>query len=407
MFLERLTLRGFRNYREATVQFAPGGAYITGANGSGKTNLLEAIYYLANQVSFRTSRREELQGWQAAQCMVGAVVTARGQQRQSELAVRFGSGGRRLYLQGKEIRDLRRFMEHFAAVVFHPGTLQVLKGGPAGRRYFVDRGVASLQPAYAQVSQKLQRALKQRNALLRSQASRTSETLATWTERFVDLAILVTRYRQEHVSRVNRTLAELVRHLGEDLGTLSIAYRPAVLAKCEAQEQQDILGAPDRQEQLRQRFFDAARRLRQAEEAMGQTLFGPQRDDFVIHYRGRDSRGYASQGEQRLAAFLLVASLALAIHQQRGYRPVVLLDDVVSELDERNRMVVFDFLKTHAFQVFISDVEERPLYRDLSPLTSLRVRQIGGQAEIHSGAAGSGTSSASGQGTTDDENREG
>lgn len=382
MLLERLTLRGFRNYQETTVQFAPGGAYITGANGSGKTNLLEAIYYLANHVSFRTSRREELQGWHAAQCMLSAVVLDRGQQRQSELAVRFGPGGRRLYLHGKETRDLGRFMAHFAAVVFHPGSLQVIKGGPAGRRYFIDRGVASLQPAYAQVSQELQRTLKQRNALLRSQAAGRSQTLATWTERFVETAIRVTRYRQEHVRRLNSTLARLVQYLGEDLGTLGLTYIPAVLAKCAAEECQDILTGPEPEARLRQRFVAAAQRLRRAEEAMGQTLFGPQRDDFVIRYRGRDSRGYASQGEQRLAAFLLVAALATAIHQHRGHRPVVLLDDVVSELDERNRMVVFDFLKTHAFQVFISDVEERPLYRDLSPLTPLRVRQVHGHAEL-------------------------
>jgi DNA replication and repair protein RecF len=124
---------------------------------------------------------------------------------------------------------------------------------------------------------------------------------------------------------------------------------------------------------------------------MGQTLFGPQRDDFVIRFQGRESRGYASQGEQRLAAFLLVAALAINIHQQRGHRPVVLLDDVVSELDERHRMVIFDFLKTHAFQVFITDVEERPLYRDLSPLTPLRVRQVNGRAELRSAAPGEST----------------
>ena len=118
---------------------------------------------------------------------------------------------------------------------------------------------------------------------------------------------------------------------------------------------------------------------------MGQTLFGPQRDDFLIRFRGRESRGYASQGEQRLSAFLLVAALALEIRQQRGHHPVVLLDDVISELDERNRRVIFDFLHAHDFQIFITDVEDRPQYRDLSALTSLHVRQLGGWADIQHG----------------------
>lgn len=382
MLLERLTLRRFRNYGDLTVEFAPGGAYITGANGSGKTNLLEAIYYLANQLSFRTTRREELQGWGASQCVVGATVLARELQRQSELTLQLTQSERRLFVNGKETRDLRKFMSHFAAVAFHPGTINVIKGGPAARRLLVDRGLLSLHPEYARTSQELQRALKQRNALLRSTAANSAANLAVWTESFIATAVSITRRRTAHVARLNRTLAELVQRLGEDLGSLTIDYRPAVLAHCSAQERAEMLALQDTDEPLRGRFVAAAQRLRRAEEAVGQTLFGPQRDDFVIRYQQRESRGYASQGEQRLAAFLLVAALAINIHQERGYRPVVLLDDVVSELDERNRMVVFDFLKTHAFQVFITDVEERPLYRDLSPLTPLRVRQVNGHAEL-------------------------
>lgn len=382
MLIERLTLRHFRNYEETTIVFPSEGAYITGANGSGKTNLLEAIYYLANLVSFRTSRREELQGWGVAACMIGAMVVDRGMQRRHELIIRLTRGGRRLYVNGKETRDVQKFLRCFASVAFHPGTIHVLKGGPAGRRYLVDRGIVSLRPDYAPVMQDFQRALRQRNALLRSSTYNASATLATWTEHFVDLAVRVAGYRQQHVEQLNETLDELVRGLGADLGTVTLEYQPTVLAKCSPQERQEILTCCDGGIHLRQRFLAEAERLRHAEEATGQTLFGPQRDDCVIRYRGRESRGYASQGEQRLAAFLLVAALAIDIHRQRGHRPVVLLDDVVSELDERNRMVVFDFLKTYAFQVFITDVEERPLYRDISSLMSLPMRQVDAKAEI-------------------------
>lgn len=382
MLIESLTLRHFRNYEEVTIPFAAGGAYITGANGSGKTNLLEAIYFLANQTSFRTSRREELQGWNASQCAISATIKERETERYSELAIRLGQQGRRLYLNGKETRDLQRFAAHFAAVAFHPGSMQIIKGGPAGRRYLVDRGIASLLPEFLPVNQKFQRALKQRNALIRSLANELSTTLATWNEHFIQLAISLTHYRRDHIVRLNRTLTELVKSLGDDLGTLVLDYRPAVLAKCSAEERQAVLMDDESGLQLQQRFIAEAERLRRAEEAVGQTLFGPQRDDFVIRYSDRESRGYASQGEQRLAAFLLIAALAIDIHRYRGHRPVVLLDDVVSELDERNRMVIFDFLKTHEFQVFITDVEERLVYRGVSPLTSLRVRQVDGYAKL-------------------------
>jgi len=144
MRIDRLTLRSFRNYRDTTVTFPAAGAYITGANGSGKTNLLEAIYFLANQTSFRTTNREELQGWGASQCVVDALVTAPELQRQSELAIALSPRGRRLVINGKETKDSHKFATYFAAVAFHPGTLNVIKGGPAGRRLLVDRGIASL-----------------------------------------------------------------------------------------------------------------------------------------------------------------------------------------------------------------------------------------------------------------------
>lgn len=380
MYIERLVLRHFRNYKEATLEFAPGGAYISGANGSGKTNILESIYYLANHASFRTTRREELQTWNVSHSAVYARVMQRETGRQSELAMHLTPSGRRLFLNGKETRDVRRFTSEIAAVAFHPGTMNVIKGGPAGRRYLVDRGIFSLQPEFGQRSQHFQRALKQRNALLRRKTSGYAASLATWTEHFIEASIQLMLDRQAHVERLNRALEALVEVLGKkDVGLVSLQYQPAIFAKCNSSD--EILAAWEDEKRLRERCFAESQRLQQAEAAMGQTLFGPQRDDFTIRFRGRESRGYASQGEQRLAAFLLIAALAIEIRQQRGHHPVMLLDDVISELDARNRQVIFDFLKAHAFQVLITDVEAQPQSHDLGALTSLQVCQVGGWAD--------------------------
>lgn len=389
MYIERLVLRHFRNYKETTLAFAPGGAYISGANGSGKTNILESIYYLANHASFRTTRREELQTWNVSQSAVYARVVQRETGRQSELAIHLTPSGRRLFVNGKETRDLRRFTSEIAAVAFHPGTMNVIKGGPAGRRYLVDRGIFSLQPEFGQTSQQFQRALKQRNALLRRKTSGDASSLATWTEHFVELSVQLMLDRQAHVERLNRALEKLVEALGNDVGLVSLQYKPAIFAKCDSSD--DMLAAWQDEKRLRERCFAESQRLQHAEEAMGQALFGPQRDDFTIRFRGRESRGYASQGEQRLAAFLLIAALAIEIRQQRGHHPVILLDDVISELDARNRQVIFDFLKAYAFQVLITDVEARPQSHDLGLLKSLRVRQVGGWADVSEGAEAQGS----------------
>ena len=381
MLLEKLTLHRFRSYHDIDLVFPSAGAYITGLNGSGKTNLLEAIFFLANLASFRTHNREELRNWEAAQGIVKAMVADRHVERQSELAVQLSTGARRLWLNGKETRDTREFTSRFTAVAFHPGTLQVIRGGPAGRRYLIDRGIASLHPGFIRISQDFQHVLKQRNSLLRSPAD--AGTLAVWTERFITAAIQLMRARWQHTELLNSILAtELLQDLGSDIGTLSLDYRPAILAKCSPQQYERLLPTNGTDEPLREHFLAEAQRLQHAETAMGQTLFGPQRDDISITFRGRESRGYASQGQQRLVAFLLVAALALGIQRQRGHRPVMLLDDIVSELDARNRKIIFTFLKTHAFQTFITATEEREQLDDLNSLAHFQVQRLNGQTTL-------------------------
>ena len=381
MLLEKLTLHRFRSYHDIDLVFPSAGAYITGLNGSGKTNLLEAIFFLANLASFRTHNREELRNWEAAQGIVKATVADRHVERQSELAVQLSTGARRLWLNGKETRDTREFTSRFTAVAFHPGTLQVIRGGPAGRRYLIDRGIASLHPGFVRISQDFQHVLKQRNSLLRSPAD--AGTLAVWTERFITAAIQLMRARWQHTELLNSILAtELLQDLGSDIGTLSLDYRPAILAKCSPQQYERLLPTNGTDEPLREHFLAEAQRLQHAETAMGQTLFGPQRDDISITFRGRESRGYASQGQQRLVAFLLVAALALGIQHQRGHRPVMLLDDIVSELDARNREIIFTFLKTHAFQTFITATEEREQPDDLNSLAHFQVQRLNGRTTL-------------------------
>ncbi|MDE0207082.1 MAG: DNA replication and repair protein RecF, partial [Candidatus Tectomicrobia bacterium] len=345
MLLERLTLNRFRSYHDLELAFPAAGAYVSGHNGSGKTNLLEAIFFLANLSSFRTNAREELRNWDAPQGVLRATVADRHAERQSELGVQLSANSRRLWLNGKETRDAREFASRFTAVAFHPGMLQIIRGGPAARRYLIDRGIASLRPAFAQVSQEFQHVLKQRNSLLRG--AMDGGTLAVWTERFVKIAIQLMKARWAHTHALNATLAnDLLPDLGSDIGALSLDYRPAVLAKRPRQQWESLLSDIGADSPLEEHFLAEARRLKDAETAMGQTLFGPQRDDVAINFRGKESRGYASQGQQRLVIFLLVAALALGIQRERGHRPVMLLDDVVSELDARNREVIFDFLKT-------------------------------------------------------------
>ena len=208
-------------------------------------------------------------------------------QQQSDVAVQLIPSGRRLLLNGKETKDVRRFTAHIAAVAFHPGTMNVIKGGPAGRRYLVDRGIYSLQPEFGQLSQQFQRTLKQRNALLRNEAQHASSNLGVWTDHFIEAAVRLMQYRQAHIECLNAALSELSQALGEDIGSVSLEYRPAIFAKLAACE--DMAAVWEDETRLQEQCRAEAQRLQRAEEAMGQTMFGPQRDDCVIRFGGRES----------------------------------------------------------------------------------------------------------------------
>ena len=195
------------------------------------------------------------------------------------------------------------------------------------------------------------------------------------------------RARWRHVELLNRILsADLLHELGSDIGSLSLDYRPAILAKCSAQQHERLSSTNDADVSLREHFLAEAQRLQHAETAMGQTLFGPQRDDIAITFRGKESRGYASQGQQRVVVFLLVAALAIGIQRQRGHRPVMLLDDIVSELDTRNREIIFSFLKTHTFQTFITATEERGQFGDLNSFAHFHMRRLNDQTTLRDNA---------------------
>ena len=171
------------------------------------------------------------------------------------------------------------------------------------------------------------------------------------------------RARWEHAHVLNSTLSnELLPGLGSDIGTLSLGYRPAVLAKCATEQYERLASNIHADSPLQGHLLAEARRLKDAEAAMGQTLFGPQRDDIEINFRGKESRGYASQGQQRLVIFLLVAALALSIQRERGHRPVMLLDDVVSELDARNREL-FRFPENSCLANFYNHYRSAPAFQ--------------------------------------------
>jgi len=335
-----LELRDFRVHEE--LSFSPDAAVnlLVGDNGSGKTSVLEAIGYLATLRSFRRSP-------DAAMVRVGAeAAVVRGEFRGNVSTVKVeienpAEGRRRVLLDGKAVRSRSEVAEHVDVVAFLPDDLDLVKRGPAYRREWMDDLAVMLWPRAASEQQDLERAVRQRNALLKKEGRRTDlPTLDVWDQRISALGGAVLRRRLEALDLARPHLASVHSRLAGQGEALSWEYRSSVEGVASTADDLEALMAA------------ALAAVRPADMERRVTTVGPHRDDLELSLGGRDVRTRASQGEQRSVALglrLLAATLSV---DHRGVAPVVLLDDVFSELDpDRGRRLV-ELLP--AGQVFIT-----------------------------------------------------
>ena len=327
MRVERVQAASFRCYARLECAPGPGLTAIVGPNGAGKTSLLEAVHFglLAWTPRTHDDPRVLRDGDEAARVVVRTQVAGRS----IESAVGYRPGEpKRISLDGAPQRSGEALARTFAVLVFTPDRLAVVKGAPALRRAYVDRASARLWPRYARLAADYGHVLAQRNALLRrARAGAASlDGLDVWDAQLAQLGAEVCAVRTRFVAGVGVPFAEHLARLGGAAEDPSLAYRPS---------------GPTDEDGLREALL--ARRRRDAERAA--TGVGPHLDDIVFRDRGRDVRAFGSQGEQRSAVLALLLAEADLVHAERGLRPLLLLDDVASELDEDRRARLLDAVR--------------------------------------------------------------
>ena len=339
-----LTLRDFRSYEDAAVSLGPGLTVVSGPNGAGKTNLLEAIYFGAVGRSPRTTNERELVRFGATTARV--VLRSEADDGPHEISVGFEPGQpKRLRVDGAAVERLLDAPERPLVSVFLPDRLDLIKGAPVLRRAHVDQLVAALWPSRVQTRRSYMQALAQRNALIariRSGAGSLA-SLPSWDGQLAEHGIALMRDRSAAVQSV----ADRCRRIGEQLGLdaeLEVAYRPRSAAP----------DAPGLREELASRV--------QQDLDRGFTGHGPHRDELVSRLGGRDLRAFGSQGQQRLGLLALLIAEREAIAEQRGAPPLMLLDDVMSELDGIRRRALIELLRADGGQSVITttDLEHVP-----------------------------------------------
>lgn len=346
MTVKTLCLSGFRNLTDSVFSPCAGINVLYGENAQGKTNLIEALWLCTGSKSFRGAKDAEMIRLGQKNGRLEMAFEANGREQQIGLAL---DGGRKARLNGVALESPARLAGEFCAVIFSPEHLGLIKDGPAPRRKFIDAAICQLMPRHAPAAAEYQRILFQRNALLKDipQHSELIDTLDIWDERLARAGAVMVFTRLRYLRRLAPAAASIyggIAHGGEELG---LAY--------ESSEHVDYACPLEDTAAAHRILTESLRRamtsLRASDIDAGYTHAGPHRDDLAVTVNGLSARSFASQGQQRSAALALKLAEAAVLREQRGEAPVLLLDDVLSELDFNRR----DYLLNHIEgQVFIT-----------------------------------------------------
>jgi DNA replication and repair protein RecF len=337
-----ISLRDFRCYAAADVRLGEGLTVVTGRNGAGKTNLLEAVYVGCTGRSCRTAADRELVRFGARVARVE--LTGVGPDGEHAVAVGIEPGeGRRIRVDGVAVDRLADVESRPLAAVFLPDRLELVKGAPALRRAHLDQVVAALWPARAETRRAFARALAQRNALLgRVRAGAADRgALGAWDRELAGHAVALSADRAAAVAELAAPFAAAAADLGLE-GDPGLEYRP----RSRAQTAEELAA-------------ELAERL-DGDVERGFTGHGPHRDELLLTREGRELRVYGSQGQQRLALLSLLLAEREAIAEARGSAPLALLDDVMSELDGERRERLVARLAGGQALVTSTDIEHVP-----------------------------------------------
>ena len=339
MLVDSVTLRNFRGYDTAATTFGPGLTLVTGPNGAGKTNLMEAVYFGCTGRSCRTNSERELVRF--GQPATRVLVRTHDDDGAHELAVGFAPGEpKRLRVDGAPVERLIPGEHRPLISVFLPDRLELIKGAPGLRRAHLDQFVAALWPARAVTRRTYAQTLAQRNALIGRirQGGADRASLGAWDEQLARAAIMLMGDRAAAVDELSAPFTRWCEELGLD-GEPGLAYRPrssaAAVAAFVAELQARVDGDLER----------------------GFSGHGPHRDDLVATREGRPLRAYGSQGQQRMALLALLLAERDVLSAHRTSPPLMLLDDVMSELDRRRRHALVSLLRLGPGQAIITATE--------------------------------------------------
>ena len=349
MHIKRLTLHNFRNYTELSLEPDPGLSILIGKNALGKTSLLEAIYLIALARSWRAGRDSELVRWGCDQARVSAEVVRLEQNDISVEVILGRSEKKQIYINTIRQTRLADFMGQVNVLLIEPHDVDIIRGEPSHRRRFMNLEISQVQPLYCHLLVNYRKVLEQRNRLLKDIQGRGTRdgVMDVLNEQLVSYGSKILDRRRSFVDRMAGLARDIHSRITDGSEELETRYHSRT----------DLDGASTL-DQLACRLRSRLEEVRDEEIRRGVTLVGPQRDDLTFAVNGVDARIYGSQGQQRtIALSLRLAELEL-MQETAKEPPIVLLDDVMTDLDEERRKQVFEMTRGRC-QIFVTTPSKR------------------------------------------------
>lgn len=340
MYITKIQLEQFRNMEEIVLYPCPGINVIYGNNAQGKTNLAEAIWMFTGAKSFRGAKEKEMLRFGSEQTKLHLEFWGENRHQTADLHIK---NQKIAFLNEIQLESAAKLAGHFYAVVFSPSHLSLVKDGPALRRKFLDTALCQIIPKYEANLKEYHRILDQRNALLKDleHFPQLSDTVDIWDQHLAKCGAWLLYCRAQYVKRILPVACEVYSGISNAKEQLSLSLESSI----GAEEDMD-------REQLQKRFYDSLQKNRSTDIQKRATSCGPHRDDLELKVNDLPLRLYGSQGQQRSCVLALKLAECAVIEELTGESPVILLDDVMSELDSQRRSYLLNRIKGR--QVFVT-----------------------------------------------------
>ncbi|MFD2117393.1 DNA replication/repair protein RecF [Paenibacillus yanchengensis] len=342
MFLNHIQLQNYRNYNQLELPIKHQVNVFLGPNAQGKTNLLESIFTLALSKSHRTNKDKELIGWSGDHATIHGTVQKKYGTVKLELLL--SSQGKKAKINSLEQRKLSNFVGALNVVMFAPEDLEIVKGTPGIRRRFLDMEIGQVQPGYLYTLQQYAKVLIQRNNFLKSAAHSSVDQamLMVWNEQLATYGVKIMLKRQHFIKKLKNYAKEIHAGITNHAEQLDIYYRPSFDVELDVEETV-----------LFQHFMIKLSQVKDGEFRRGVTLVGPHRDDLSFFINDKEAQIFGSQGQQRTTALSIKLAEIELIREEIGEYPILLLDDVLSELDHNRQTQLIETFQDKV-QTFIT-----------------------------------------------------